>query len=247
MYLINKKVIFDTCNQTISDPEKGVTEKLTDLQARILNCLIKNVGEAIERNELLNYLWGEDSEKASNNTLNHNISFLRRIFYNTYCHDVILTIHGTGYLLNAEVELLPIQLTFSEKEDNHQSKFAQGRYLTNSFKILSIAVLIYLFTYGNNRLVNDKLNPEGTIKYTNGCKVVTLNKTNSNPSLIYDFIISKNIHCVDTQFFMLFENYHKNTQGENMRHSFLIVKCDESKEVYANCYNWLVREEGLSK
>lgn len=248
MYLINNCIIFDVCNQTILHRENGVMRNLTDIQARILTCLIKNVGVATERNVLLNYVWRDETDKASNNTLNHNISFLRRIFHQTYCNDVILTIHGSGYLLNAKVDLLPApEKSKIQPHNNVIFLILINKISSKAIKYIAIAILSFSITFDHTRGVSTRQNKNISRNYVlnniNGCNVIAIKKTNSNTNAIYDFIRKNKIICSNSQFFLLIENYHKNSNGEDKRNSFFIAKCNKINFAYENCYNWFVREE----
>lgn len=72
---------------------------LNTLEFRLLEFLIKNRGKVITRNELLDNVWGYDSESSSR-TVDVHIAKLRQRLGETEIPKFILTVRGRGYKFN---------------------------------------------------------------------------------------------------------------------------------------------------
>lgn len=78
--------------------KKGKKLKLTPLQFQLLKFLIRNKGEVLTRNELLDEIWGKDNVWISHRTIDSHIANIRRkIEDNPADPKHILSIRGVGY------------------------------------------------------------------------------------------------------------------------------------------------------
>lgn len=93
-----------TYGRLIVDLNKGMmqTEKesveLSKNELRILVHLLKNQGQIVSRDELINALW-EQEEFIDDNTLTVNISRVRKKLEELGLYDVIRTKRGQGYII----------------------------------------------------------------------------------------------------------------------------------------------------
>lgn len=77
---------------------KGNTEQLTKNELKILSCLIKNKGNIVSRDTLMEYLWNSNVF-IDDNTLSVNVTRLRKSLEEIGVKDVIETRRGLGYIM----------------------------------------------------------------------------------------------------------------------------------------------------
>ncbi len=86
----------------VLDPKKhevsrgGQVVKLTPKEYRLLETLLRNHGEALTRQQLINAAWGPHF-KESNNDLNVHMRYLRRKIDHSPFKPLIHTVRGVGY------------------------------------------------------------------------------------------------------------------------------------------------------
>lgn len=81
---------------TLSGP--GGTVTLSRREGALMEYLIRNSGQTLQRSMILSYVWGPDSEVEEGN-LDNYIYFLRRRLKTIRASAQIRTIHGIGYRL----------------------------------------------------------------------------------------------------------------------------------------------------
>lgn len=74
------------------------TRDLTKNEMKILNCLIKNKGKIVSREELMDFLWNSDLY-IDDNTLSVNVTRLRKKLDEIGFKDAIETKRGLGYIM----------------------------------------------------------------------------------------------------------------------------------------------------
>lgn len=79
----------------------GNTMELTKNEFRILSCLLQNKNKIVSREEIMQFLW-EDESFVDDNTLTVNIARLRRKLDEMGLQDLIKTRRGQGYILKVE-------------------------------------------------------------------------------------------------------------------------------------------------
>jgi len=78
--------------------KKGKKLDLTSLQFQILKLLIRNKGEVLSRDELLDEVWGRDNLWISHRTIDSHIANIRKKIENDPSHPAhIRSIRGVGY------------------------------------------------------------------------------------------------------------------------------------------------------
>ena len=86
----------------ITQPENAIV--LTSIPAKILCYLFEHQEKAVTREEFYAEVWDKYGLQASNNSLNQNISLLRKILQELGCRvDLIETVPHIGYMLNTQV------------------------------------------------------------------------------------------------------------------------------------------------
>ena len=76
----------------------GAPLSLTPKEYKLLDVLLTNHGEAIERRRLIDSAWGPEFEET-NNELNVHIRYLRKKIDGDRAMPLIQTIRGTGFVL----------------------------------------------------------------------------------------------------------------------------------------------------
>ncbi len=77
----------------------GVTHSLTVRQSEILQILAENIGQIVDRDSILQHVWG-DTSYANSLALNVQITYIRRILTDTSIS--IVAIKRKGYLLKTD-------------------------------------------------------------------------------------------------------------------------------------------------
>lgn len=78
--------------------------KLTIKEAQLLEFLLKNKGKAVSREQILDRVWGLDSEIEQNN-IEIYVYYLRKKLNPEICHIRIETIRGIGYSLKEDSDV----------------------------------------------------------------------------------------------------------------------------------------------
>jgi DNA-binding response OmpR family regulator len=89
----------------IFDPQKGQikcrgnTVKLTTKESQLLELLARNKNQVITKDQILDRVWGMDSDVEMNNNIEVYFSYLRKKLRKLNCGVKIETIRGIGYCL----------------------------------------------------------------------------------------------------------------------------------------------------
>lgn len=83
--------------QTVIRHEK--VYKLTDVQYRIMELLIKQVGQVVSAESIIRYVWGSSHTGTRENLRVMIVRLRKKIEHNYLQPEVLLTIHGSGYIL----------------------------------------------------------------------------------------------------------------------------------------------------
>ncbi|MBU3103474.1 response regulator transcription factor [Clostridium gasigenes] len=94
--LIYKELTLNLSRGTIS--VENFEFEITKNEHKILNCLMKNKGNIVTRDELMEYLWTSELF-IDDNTLTVNINRLRKKLENTGMENPIETRRGIGYIM----------------------------------------------------------------------------------------------------------------------------------------------------
>ena len=93
------------CGSFVLDVSKSRIEKgecwveLTANELKIIKCLMKNKGNIVSREEIMNDLWDSDSF-IDDNTLTVNMTRIRKKLEEIGLQDMIITKRGQGYILS---------------------------------------------------------------------------------------------------------------------------------------------------
>ncbi len=83
---------------------RGTVVSLTRNELRLLNLLLRNSGQILTRERLLQELWDVNGDFVDENTLAVNIRRLReKVERDPSCPSLIETVRGVGYRLNGDV------------------------------------------------------------------------------------------------------------------------------------------------
>ncbi|NLR09921.1 MULTISPECIES: response regulator transcription factor [Lactobacillaceae] len=92
-------LVMDTRNRQVRN--NGDLIQLTQREYELLLCLMKNAGQTLTRDELLDQVWGVDFE-GQPNIVDVYVRYLRHKLAAANVADLIHTVRGVGYLLSAE-------------------------------------------------------------------------------------------------------------------------------------------------
>lgn len=122
-YIFNDCVIFKDNEGLRFKRQVQVVAPMSVLQAGVLVELIKAQGKPVHRDYLLEHVWEENGYLASNNSLNHNIGYLRKALKKCGICEAIITVHRVGFKLNKAVD---VQVCFPELVFPPQSEDASN-------------------------------------------------------------------------------------------------------------------------
>ncbi len=89
-------LIFDTKKHEVTRAGKVIP--LTPKEYKLLDILLRHIGEAITRQQLIDIVWNPDF-KETNNELNVHMRYLRRKIDSPNLKPLIHTVRGVGYIL----------------------------------------------------------------------------------------------------------------------------------------------------
>lgn len=225
------------------EPENYV--RLTMSVNRLLLYLLQHRGESVSRDEILCEVWEKYGFAASNNSLNQNVSVLRKTF-NTLgiTNDVIKTIPKIGFIIPPE--LLITQLDdaepgqeFSENQRAVQ-KFSYDRWLLYGIFIIGvscIAAAIYLWPSVDEIKAT-------LIGRVGDCKIFRINESrlaNDPPSSeqMLAFLSAQNYHCDRGRGIFM----HMDSRVENnISGKVFVSSCTYSESKIIACKNTLFND-----
>ncbi|MBV4418007.1 response regulator [Clostridium tyrobutyricum] len=90
-------LIFDPLRTEIRCNDKSL--KLTAKESQLLELLVRNKNQVITKDQILDRVWGIDSDVEMNNNIEVYFSYLRKKLRKLNCNVIIETIRGIGYCL----------------------------------------------------------------------------------------------------------------------------------------------------
>lgn len=152
-YLIEGDVLF--CPNSIGFYHQELQEEIVTISssaARFFSFLIKNKGEIVEREVLLQRVWDDYGLQASNNNLNQCLSTLRRIIKSMGIDkNIIETIPKIGLRIASDVAIEEISIHQDEpelpskKKKNFLSKVSITYVLIALVIILTVTTVVHIF------------------------------------------------------------------------------------------------------
>jgi len=261
-YIINKTLVFNTDEQTISLYENHqIVTRLTKPAGRLLLELIQNGKQIVTREELLAKVWTSYGFSASNAGLNNYISELRKTFILLGCHrELIVTLPKKGFRFEADILLVesteakPL-VTASENEgtislpvSNHQEELnLSNNNIESKFKsfISKKAIFAYTifiaFIFGVLFLYHDKNDehyPYQQIASIENCVVYFVGKINDLPDSEKDISLLLKREDIDCNHDKNDIFYMENRLDKKSLVSNLISVCrKERNNRYDTCFN----------
>jgi len=178
-FIINKKVSFKVAERTISDDKDQ--HLLSNPACRLLLVLLENNNKLMTRENLLQKVWGDFGLTPSSNSLNNNVSILRKIFSEFDIHDVLKTIPKQGFTLMID------DLQFNEKSRDYMVMQAISQpdnepgvnksWLIGAGATLSMIIAVVVALYFNFFGKRDEVI---FYKQVNECKIYYFNGVNVN-------------------------------------------------------------------
>lgn len=177
-FILNKNVSFNVAERTVSD---GKTQHvLSNPACRLLLVLLENNNRLMTREELLQKVWGDFGLTPSSNSLNNNISILRKIFTEFGIHDVLKTVPKQGFELaleNLQVneksrDYLVMQAISKPEKEPSVHKTRLIKWTGVLFIIIGLAIALYLNFF-------DKREDVTLLKQVQQCKIFYHSKVNA--------------------------------------------------------------------
>ena len=158
---LNEKIVFDVREQTVSDNASCI--RLSGPACRILLVLLENNHKEVTRTVLLQKVWEDMGLEPSENSLNTNISLLRKNLSEFGLTDIIKTLPKTGFILHLNhvdfeiitplkegetgVQLqIAVESTATSDELNFKEKLTLNKFAF-PFAILGVTILTSLLTF----------------------------------------------------------------------------------------------------
>lgn len=228
---------------------------MTPIQVAILHCLIRQANQEVKREKILNDAWNGDTEKASNNTLNHAIREIRCIIKHFFDEHVLVTVHGSGYILNVNAELLDQFSNSHHSNDYITNKNPLNLLLMtwhNSVYILSVMlIIIYPYSINIASLVKPLYHSsEFTRVYHpishHVCNVSFMGNKGAGYHLmrsakIAEFLSQNKITCKPDTALIVFYSFDRIYEKHYSQKVFF-ANCDIENSVLVNCANWFITE-----
>lgn len=154
LYLINHNVTFRPEDGAIWEGgNKDEPLMLTLTESRLLIFLIEEQGRVISRNEIFHDVWDRWGLDGSNNSLNHFISRLRKVF--AACelpNDAIKTVPRIGFMLSEDLDIQKIDApSFVEKGNSYIKFFIWSTYILIT-ALLFYILIVYLPISDNKKI-----------------------------------------------------------------------------------------------
>lgn len=147
-YLIEGDVLF--CPNSVGFYHQELQEEIVTISssaARLFSFLIKNKGEIVEREELLQRVWDDYGLQASNNNLNQCLSTLRRIIKSMGIDkNIIETIPKVGLRIASDVTIEEISINQNEPELPHKQKKRFLKRVNITYVLIALVIILMLTT-----------------------------------------------------------------------------------------------------
>ncbi|MBA7843255.1 helix-turn-helix domain-containing protein [Klebsiella sp. RHBSTW-00484] len=251
IYIINKKIIYDTEASVIrvSDEPDDRVMTLTPISNRLLMTLVRHQGEIVSKEQLLENGWEETANSGSGHTVVQYLSNLRKIF-KAHIPDteVIITIPRQGYYLSDEIDIelksvcatLPTKPVSDVKHINGRKSTIKIPMVVCTFLIIGIISVAVTYT----SIIRGYTYPPQTstlLKHYKGCPVYVLHYLLSNEraelyNKRFDELVSQhNVICSqNSSFYMSINRGAENGVSGNV----MLAKCTENDDGPNACFNY---------
>jgi DNA-binding winged helix-turn-helix (wHTH) protein len=147
-YLIEGDVLF--CPNSVGFYHQELQEEIVTISssaARLFSFLIKNKGEIVEREVLLQRVWDDYGLQASNNNLNQCLSTLRRIIKSMGIDkNIIETIPKVGLRIASDVAIEEISINQGEPELPRTQKKKLLKRVNITYVLIALVIILVLTT-----------------------------------------------------------------------------------------------------
>jgi DNA-binding winged helix-turn-helix (wHTH) protein len=147
-YLIEGDVLF--CPNSVGFYHQEVQEEIVSISssaARLFSFLIKNKGEIVEREVLLQRVWDDYGLQASNNNLNQCLSTLRRIIKSMGIDkNIIETIPKVGLRIASDVAIEEVSINQDVPELPAEEKRKFLKRVNITYVLIALVIILALTT-----------------------------------------------------------------------------------------------------
>lgn len=233
MYIINNEVSFNEEDGHLENSAAGVSVLMAMSTYRLLDVLISNQGNPVERDCLLKTVWDDNGLRSSNSNLNQYISILRKQLAQVGLPDnAVITLPRVGFMFNPDIDVhheMPVTDISLAGESRAPRHFITGTLywpvFTLSVLLLCVCVFyIYFHDREPGTVILNKLTG-----YPPGCQVYALPGRGGVNKMEPVSSVAQN--CDDKQEYFVFK--HTGSPDD-----WLIVSCEKNTpDYFSHCHN----------
>lgn len=152
MYIINNEISFNEEDGHLENSAAEVSVLMAMSTCRLLDVLISNQGNPVERDCLLKTVWDDNGLRSSNSNLNQYISILRKQLAQVGLPDnTVITLPRVGFMFSPEINVrryIPDSMVQSPRAGRNLRYFISGRFYYPVFTLcvfLLCAGVFFLF------------------------------------------------------------------------------------------------------
>lgn len=149
MYIINNEVSFNEEDGQLENRAAEVSVLMATSTRRLLEILISNQGNPVERDCLLKTVWDDNGLRSSNSNLNQYISILRKQLIQVGVPDnAVITVPRIGFMFNPEIEIhrdIPVTVLQLPRTGRHFRDFINGVFYYPVFTLCVLLLFVSVF------------------------------------------------------------------------------------------------------
>lgn len=238
--VINERIVYDFNNRTLSLYSNKVT--LPAATARLLALFIVHNGQQVNREPIIEEVWGKHGMAPSGHSLNKNISILRKAFSELGELNLIETIPREGFVFRASIRIQDSDsvenapLTSSDKRGGIHYRKKPVIFL---WLAVGVFVLVALGLLISGLFKNDDI---ALVRKMGACKIFT---TRDNPpEKIAHFLLTDKWQkirsvCSGKQRVIVFYDDNSLSGDNRLKEHFLSVCLVDKKGMAYACENYV--------
>lgn len=238
--VINERIVYDFNNRELGLYSRKIT--LPAATARLLALFIMHNGQQVNREPIIEEVWGKHGMAPSGHSLNKNISLLRKAFSELGELNLIETIPREGFVFRASIRSLDpysLDITPSTAMDRNEEGHNSNRifyflWLTVGVLVLLASGLLYCGFFKNDDVT--------FVRKIGGCKIFT---TRDNPpGKIAHFLLTEKWQkirsvCSEGQRVIVFYDDNSLSGDNRLKEHFLSVCPADKKGMAYACENYV--------
>ncbi|EBP9818628.1 winged helix-turn-helix domain-containing protein [Salmonella enterica] len=233
MYIINNEVYFNEEDGHLENRAAEISVLMATSTRRLLEVLIANQGNPVERDCLLKTVWDDNGLRSSNSNLNQYISILRKQLVQVgFPDNTVITIPRVGFMFSPDVEVrrdIPGASVQSSRSGRSIYYYISGTFYYPVYILCVLLICISVFL---------------AFFHEQGPGVATLNKLGGYPPQcdVYALPGGGAVNKMDPVPFIA-ENCDNNSAYFIFKHAGppddrLVVSCEKkTPESFSHCHN----------